>query len=210
MAKRMAIKNFSLNDMFIDRSSTLSRKIWSLAYAVYYTEFDNGAAFTTNAFKFTCTDFKDFLLDDTVSSTDSSDDAYNGTDYFIAYFGFSIASASAAPFSLTSIDLAPFQDYSGVTTATLTGTKVGGGIVTKIISLDPTLLSHKQTGNDFTTYLLTGFDNLSSLSITHNGTTALAVDNVVLNVDAATVPEPSSIALFGLALAAGALVRRRA
>ena len=56
---------------------------------------------------------------------------------------------------------------------------------------------------------LTGFNNLSSL--TFNGNNAyLALDNLVVNAAAATtVPEPSSIALFGLALAAGALVRRR-
>ena len=178
----------------------------------YYNEFyGTGAGFTTNGFKFT-NDYSvnangdGYLIGTAYSNSDSHGNPYDGTDYYIAYLGFTIASATASPFSLNSIDLASWQDGQ-VTTATLTGTKVGGGSVTATISLDTTPNSTKRTGNDFLTYALTGFDNLSYLSITHSANAFLAVDNVVLN--GATVPEPSSIALFGLALAAGALVRRR-
>jgi hypothetical protein len=168
------------------------------------TLFSSGASFTTNGFKFTSTS-SDYLIGTKYSNSDTSTIAYNGTDYFMAQDGFSVTSATAAAFSLNSIDLVSWTTL--VTTATLTGTKVGGQVVTKTITLDTHSNSSKLTGNDFLTYALTGFDGLTSLSITHSGSSFLAVDNVVL--DAATVPEPSSVALFGLALAAGALVRRR-
>lgn len=177
-------------------------------YMSKLTSFYGSTGFTTNGFNFKGTDNNySYLIGANYAGGDSSDWAYNGTDFFIAASGFSITSATAAPFSINSIDLGRLT-LESFTTATLTGTKVGGGIVTTTVTLDITSNASKHTGNDFLTYSLTGFDNLSSLSITHNGLNYLTVDNVVLN--AATVPEPSSIALFGLALAAGALVRRRA
>lgn len=122
--------------------------------------------------------------------------------------GVTIASATATPFTLNSLDLAPWQDAQGVTQATLTGTKFGGGTISQIFTLNAVNNASKVIGNDFTTFLLSGFSNLSSLTITHNGSYFLAMDNLVIN--AATVPEPSSLALFGLAIAGCAFVRRRA
>ncbi len=145
---------------------------------------------------------------DYAGNTDSGYYAYNGTDFYMSAAQATVTSANALPFKLTSIDLATWASSSGSLTATLTGSKVGGGTVTQTVNLDTIVNSSKTTGNDFVTYYFTGFDNLNSLAISNNFGYYLAMDNFVLN--AASVPEPSSIALFGLAVAAGAFARRRA
>ncbi|MET0859262.1 MAG: PEP-CTERM sorting domain-containing protein [Telluria sp.] len=134
--------------------------------------------------------------------------AYNGSDFYMTYDALTIKSSTASPFKLNSVDLTRWYANTTGNTATFTGAKVGGGSVTQTVDLSSIDNYINRTGNDFTTYSLTGFDNLSSLTITHNFVGYLAMDNFVLN--ASSVPEPSSIALFGLAVAAGAFARRRA
>lgn len=144
------------------------------------------------------------------NNDDASNFACNGNDFYMSSRLFTISSATAAPFSVNSLDLVRWNSYytGASSTATLVGNKVGGGTVTRMIDLGTTLNSHKLFGNDFGTYALTGFNNLASLTITNNFSDYLAMDNLVVN--ATNVPEPSSIALFGLAVAAGAFARRRA
>ncbi|HZV65688.1 MAG TPA: PEP-CTERM sorting domain-containing protein, partial [Telluria sp.] len=173
-----------------------------------YTWFGPGAGFTDNGFSFVGTS-DDYLIGTAYSgANDGSYLAYNGTDYFMAYNTFTISSATAAPFKVNSLDLARWNDYGNVTQATLTGYKVGGGTVTQVVNLNTGSNAGKQTGNDFNTFVLSGFDNLSALTISHDGYDYLAMDNLVVN--ATTVPEPSSLALFGLAVAGCAFMRRRA
>lgn len=174
------------------------------------TEFDANTSFTNNGFKFVGASYN-YLIGTGYSNSDSSSLAYNGTDYFIAWDSFTISSATAAPFEVTSLDLVHWDDGQGVTEATLTGSKVGGGTVTQVVNVNANTNATRLAGNDFTTYALSGFENLSSLTITHTGTRGthyVAMDNLVVN--AASVPEPSSLALFGLGIAGCAFMRRRA
>jgi hypothetical protein len=164
-------------------------------------------SYTNSGFRFVGASY-DYMIGAAYSGSDSSPIAYNGTDYFIAYSDFTISSATAAPFKVNSLDLVHWHDQQGVTQATLTGHKVGGGTVTQVVNVETMVNRTRVTGNDFTTFALSGFENLSSLTITHNGTYYLAMDNLVVN--AASVPEPSSLALLGLAVAGFAFMRRRA
>ncbi len=176
-----------------------------------YTQFNAQAPLANSGFTFIGSQgHYSYAMGAKYSGSDESNIAYNGNDFYMSSGLFTIASATAAPFSVNSMDLARWNSYSNVAsfTATLVGNKVGGGTVTRIINLDTTLNSIKTTGNDFATYSLTGFDNLYSMTITNSGNEYLAMDNLVIN--ATSVPEPSSIALFGLAVAAGAFARRRA
>ncbi|MES2758271.1 MAG: PEP-CTERM sorting domain-containing protein [Pseudomonadota bacterium] len=176
-----------------------------------YTGFNSQATFTDSGFKFVGTQYQySYVMGAGYNNSDASNIAYNGNDFYMSNGLFTISSAVAAPFSVNSLDLARWNSYYVGTsfTATLVGNKVGGGTVTSLIDLGTGLNSAKLTGNDFGTYALTGFNNLSSLTVTHNFGDYLAMDNLVVN--ATNVPEPSSIALFGLAVAAGAFARRRA
>lgn len=172
-----------------------------------YTYFSSNTAFTNSGFTFKGAN-TNYLIGSGYSGNDGTVIAYNGSDFYMTYTAVTITSVTAAPFQINSIDLVHWYDGQGVTQATLTGNKVGGGAVVQVFNVDNGNNASKQTGNDFTTFALAGFDNLSSLTISHNGNYYLAMDNLV--VDAATVPEPSSIALFGLAMAGCAFLRRRA
>ena len=137
---------------------------------------------------------------------DAGASAYNGTDFYMSAQNFTITSQSSTPFSVNSLDLAQWYDGYGVSQVTLFGT-FAGGTISRTLNLNTLPNSSKMTGNDFTAFNLTGFNNLTSLTVSHNGSTYLALDNLVVN--AVSVPEPSSIALFGLALAGVAVMRRR-
>jgi hypothetical protein len=177
----------------------------SSARYISYTEFYTNTTFTNNGFNFVGTN-NDFLMGNAYSNNDANVYAYNGTDFLMAAGKLTISSATASPFKVSSLDLVGWS--SMLTQATLTGTKVDGATVMQVINLSAIPNSVKRTGNDFTTFALSGFDNLSSLSITHTGNAFLAMDNLVVN--STSVPEPSSLALFGLAMAGCVFMRRRA
>ena len=174
-----------------------------------YTDFSPSTTYTNGGFRFTGTAY-DYLIGPHYSSagSDSSWYAYNGTDYFLASGALTISSTTTSPFTVNSLDLVHWYDGQSITQATATGHKVGGGTVTQTFDLGTILNRVQQDGNDFTTFALSGFDDLTSLTITHNGSAYLAMDNLVVN--ATTVPEPSSLALLGLAIAGCAFMRRRA
>jgi hypothetical protein len=107
--------------------------------------------------------------------------------------------AGTAPFSLDSIDVGNWQRNAGAGTMELIGHLVGGGTVTTTLATD-TLWS---------TNALSGFGNLLSVDFKGYTTYAVAFDNLVINAPA-SVPEPASLALAGLALAGvGAAARRK-
>jgi hypothetical protein len=172
-------------------------------------QYNPGATLTNSGFRFVGDGYQYLIGTAYSGDNDGNSLAYNGTDYFMSSGTLTISSATASPFKVNSIDLAKWSDGSSTTQATLTGTKVGGTTVTQVIDLTTIAAfnSTKLAGNDFTSYALSGFDNLSSLTIGHNSYDYLAFDNLVIN--AAAVPEPSSIALFGLAIAGCAFMRRR-
>jgi hypothetical protein len=139
----------------------------------------------------------------------ASNYAINGTDYLMSSYDITITKTGGGTFSLNSLDITPWQDYSGISQAILTGARSAGASVSKTVTFTGVALnSSNVSGNDFTNYLLSGFDDLTSLTISH-GNGFLAIDNVTFDQTSA-VPEPSSIALLGLAFAGFAAVRRRA
>ena len=148
-----------------------------------------------------------YFMSSSWTGGDQGASAYNGTDFYMSFQNFTITSQFSTPFSVNSLDLAQWYDGSGVSQVTLVGTVAGGAPISQTLNLDTRTNASKVTGNDFTTFNLTGFNNLTSLTVSHNGSTYLALDNLVVN--AVSVPEPSSIALFGLALAGVAVMRRR-
>ena len=165
----------------------------------------SSSGYTSNGFSFTGSLF----LIGSEGYPDASNYAYNGSDYLMYYNPVKLTSSTGA-FSLNSIDLAQWADFNNVTAATLTGIKVGGGTVSKVLTLGVGTNNANTSGNDFTTFALSGFDNLASLTFTRNGSYYMAMDNLVLNASSNVVPEPASLALMGLALAGVAAARRRA
>jgi len=100
-------------------------------------------------------------------------------------------------FSIASIDLGSLAP-NGAGTVTLTGMFVGGGEIVQALNF----------GATWATKTLSGFTNLSQLNIILTAGSDPAMDNLVVN--ASQVPEPASLALFGLGLGVAGLARRRA
>jgi hypothetical protein len=115
-------------------------------------------------------------------------------------------SAASALFSVASIDLTTLNGNYPVN-FTLTGTHADGSTVSQTYYSDT---------YNWTTVALTGFNSLSSFSITNppdanGGTYASLVDNIVVHASAiSAVPEPGSLAMFGFGAAViGFTARRR-
>lgn len=117
--------------------------------------------------------------------------------------GTAIRLTGTAPFSLNSIEIASlfpnFTPQAAHPALQLIGTLFGGGTITTTLSYGATWAS----------YGVSGFSNLQSLELRGLDEYAVAIDNLILNADAgARLPEPGSLALSALALAALGLRRR--
>lgn len=105
-------------------------------------------------------------------------------------------------FSLNSIDLSPLSVsfYGGNAGVTFTGNVHGGGTLVQSFTTGSTM--------GFSTYQFTGFDNLDSVTWVQQAPYH-QFDNIVVDKSAA-VPEPGTLALFGIALAGVGALRRKA
>lgn len=102
------------------------------------------------------------------------------------------------PFSLVSIDFGGLIAGQNPSPIDVIGQFAGGGSITQVV--DPAAI--------FATFLFPGFVNLSSLTFGAQGTSPnFAADNIVLQ--AAAVPEPSSMVLFSTGAAAMIIAVRR-
>jgi hypothetical protein len=101
-------------------------------------------------------------------------------------------------FNLASIDLANLN-FAGADSATFTGLKNGQTVATQTVNFD--------SFQHLTTEALTGFTGVDAVQFVQN-TPFFQFDNLVVD-DAVAVPEPASLALFGVGLGFGGIVLRR-
>ncbi|MGB9110459.1 MAG: PEP-CTERM sorting domain-containing protein [Telluria sp.] len=113
-----------------------------------------------------------------------------------------LAKVDGSTFSLNSIDLSALAPswYGGGATVTFTGNVHGGGTLTQSFTTGTAL--------GFDTYTFSGFDMLDSVSWVQ-AAPYYQFDNIVVDASAA-VPEPGTLALFGVALAGLGALRRKA
>ncbi|MDO9490124.1 MAG: PEP-CTERM sorting domain-containing protein [Sphingomonadaceae bacterium] len=132
----------------------------------------------------------------------------NTTRALIGYsFGqLSFARENGAAFSLNSLFTGNAQFYnSGTTGASVTGNLIGGGQVAAVLDFD---------GYAFKQYdFSSAFTGLSSVTLQlfgppGSGNSLIMIDNLVVD-EAADVPEPAMLGLFGLGLLGLARLRRR-
>ncbi|CAN7688815.1 PEP-CTERM sorting domain-containing protein [Pseudoduganella sp. LjRoot289] len=170
-----------------------------------YTNFGNAAPAAVDGFKLQSTSNLLFITSTYGNNTDTTTRAYNGTDFMMTSNKMTISSQTASPFSVQSLDLKDWDGY--VQNAVLTGYFSNGGSISTTLALNSTANMNIAIGNDFTKYALSGFAGLSSFTIQGNTNNWLAIDNIAVNSSA--VPEPGTLAIFGLGLAGLAAVRRR-
>jgi hypothetical protein len=103
--------------------------------------------------------------------------------------GTSLSLDDSSAFSISSIDAANWQFEGTTGEIDLIGNFFGGGSITQTIT----------TSDVWSSFSLSGFNNLSSLDIIGSSVYAVDIDN--LNINAASVPEPASLVLMGLGLA---------
>ena len=145
-------------------------------------------------------DFANFAINDTIYLTSWSN-SFNTTSV-------TLVDQAAALFSLQGFDFdnayATGSD-SRTDSVTVVGTHADNTTVTQVFD-------NLHNVERWTSFLTSGFDNLSSVTFTSVGDPEVRAlyDNIIVNQPAApAVPEPASLALVGLALAGLAASRRK-
>lgn len=105
--------------------------------------------------------------------------------------------ADSQAFDVLSIDMADVFLGSTGQTVTLIGTRADTSTVTNTITLSPS--------GTLTTYALTGMTNIVSMTLDDTAASWFQFDNIVTEA----VPEPATMAVMGLGLAAMARRRRK-
>lgn len=146
--------------------------------------------------------------------------AYNGTDYAIFTPQVEFNRIDSGSFTVNSVDIVMWQTGYGEKEAVISGNFVGGGSISMTINLADAIPNNlKHDGNDFVHYDLSGFANLSSITISHDTGALLAVDNIDYTLPPVIIPDPDPVSqipepstyamlLAGLGLV-GFMVRRR-
>jgi hypothetical protein len=125
-----------------------------------------------------------------------------------------IAAVNGMAFSFRSIDLAPFLGSLGEeTSVTFEGMLAGGGMMTPRTVVIPGGRSFGPGSATVRNYTFGGFDDITALRLRYvspdvPGSRAFQFDNVALG-PAQVIPEPATVALFGLGAAGLGLVARR-
>lgn len=124
---------------------------------------------------------------------------YNGTDVWMGLGTMWFTRANRAPFSVSSLDLKDWHGDGYPQSVTLKAYRMDGSVATRVIALDTSSNAAMRDGNDYTTYALSGFDNLEIFNLDFSPNSYVAVDNIAFTASA--VPEPGvpvMLALGGL------------
>ena len=175
-----------------------------------YTGFAANAPATVDGFQFRSSGGSEFVLGAAYTAACCNSDlgslAYNGTDYLIGVPDISVSKADGSAFALKGFDLA---EWDNTRTASISLTTVGAsGSTTQILPLSLFSNNLITVGNDFSHFSLSGYDNVTSFTLTGSVSWAyIAMDNLDV---AAPVPEPETYAMMlaGLGLL-GLTARRR-
>jgi hypothetical protein len=160
-----------------------------------YTGFAANVPATVSGFQFSSSGPEYFLGSAYAAACCASDLgplAYNGTDYLIGLPDISVNKVGGGAFALNGFDL---SKWDGSTPVSITLTTIGpSGATTQTLPLSPFLNSFITTGDDFSHFSLTGYDNVVSFTLTGNVTDRfIAIDNVNISDP---VPEPESYAML--------------
>jgi hypothetical protein len=137
---------------------------------------------------------------------------YNGTTVGVTHDDVVLTQVGGGSFSLQAFDFAGWPNGSEIT-FTVTGVRADATTITQTFTPDG-LVDGQGGVPDYQTFAVTGdWTNLVSVTWVHSGpgTTQglFGLDNIVVNESAEVVPEPASLALFGLGLAGVAGFGRR-